>query len=248
MAPRKPKQEKSAVPLEEMEPVDEKKVKKQSQTSPKASSKKEAPKQKVQSSEIAVGEKETSLTPKDEHPKTRQPFDRGPILLGAGLLFMGFLLLAGRFLHIPFNNFLWPFIFIVPGVLVFLSALSSESSSGEGLSIVGGILSMLGFVFLMQTITGLWASWAYIWALIAPTSIGLSQMVYGNLKNHDAIAASGWRLTKIGLSIFVVGFLFFELIIGISGFGLAQFGLPVFPMILIFAGAIMLARSFLRAK
>ena len=245
MAPRKPKQEKSAVPLEEMEPVDEKKVKKQSQTSPKASSKKEAPKQKVQSSEIAVGEKETSLTPKDEHPKTRQPFDRGPILLGAGLLFMGFLLLAGRFLHIPFNNFLWPFIFIVPGVLVFLSALSSESSSGEGLSIVGGILSMLGFVFLMQTITGLWASWAYIWALIAPTSIGLSQMVYGNLKNRDAIAASGWRLTKIGLSIFVVGFLFFELIIGISRFGL---GLPVFPMILIFAGAIMLARSFLRAK
>ena len=245
MAPRKPKQEKPAVPLEEMEPVDEKKVKKQSQTAQKASTKKEAPKQKMQSSEIEVGEKETSTPLKDEQPKTRQSFDRGPVLLGAGLLFMGFLLLAGRFLHIPFNNFLWPFIFIVPGVLVFLSALSSESSSGEGLSIVGGILSMLGFVFLMQTITGLWASWAYIWALIAPTSIGLSQMVYGNLKNRDAIAASGWRLTKIGLSIFVVGFLFFELIIGISRFGL---GLPVFPMILIFAGAIMLARSFLRAK
>jgi hypothetical protein len=245
MAPRKPKQEKPAVPFEEMEPVDEKKVKKQSQTSPKASSKKEAPKQKVQSSEIAVREKETSTPLKEEHPKNRQPIDRGPILLGAGLLFMGFLLLAGRFLHIPFNNFLWPFIFIVPGVLVFLSALSSESSSGEGLSIVGGILSMLGFVFLMQTITGLWVSWAYIWALVAPTSIGLSQMVYGNLKNRDAIAASGWRLTKIGLSIFVVGFLFFELIIGIGRFGL---GLPVFPMILIFAGAIMLARSFLRAK
>jgi len=245
MAPRKPKQEKPAVPLEEMGPVEEKKVKKQSQTAQKASTKKEAPKQKVQSSEIAVREKETSTPLKDEHPKNRQPIDRGPILLGAGLLFMGFLLLAGRFLHIPFNNFLWPFIFIVPGVLVFLSALSSESSSGEGLSIVGGILSMLGFVFLMQTITGLWASWAYIWALVAPTSIGLSQMVYGNLKNRDAIAASGWRLTKIGLSIFVVGFLFFELIIGISRFGL---GLPVFPMILIFAGAIMLARSFLRAK
>ncbi len=241
MAPRKPKQEKQAVPLEKMEPVDEKKVKKQSQTAQKASSKKEATKQKVQSSEIAVREKETSAPLKDEHPKTRQPFDLGPILLGAGLLFMGFLLLAGRFLHIPFNNFLWPFIFIGPGVLVFLSALSSESSSGEGLSIVGGILSMLGFVFLMQTITGLWASWAYIWALVAPTSIGLSQMVYGNLKNRDAIAASGWRLTKIGLSIFVIGFLFFELIIGISRFGL---GLPVFPMILIFAGAIMLARSF----
>lgn len=246
MAPRKPKQEKPAVPLEEMEPVDEKKAKKQTQTVKKASSKKEeAPKQEVQSSEKVMEKKEISALPKDIHPKTHHAYDRGPMLLGAGLLFMGFLLLAGRFLHIPFNDFLWPFILIVPGALVFLSALSSESSSGEGLSILGGILSMLGFVFLMQTITGFWASWAYIWALIAPTSIGLSQMVYGNLKNRDAIAVSGWRLTKIGLSIFVVGFLFFELVLGISGFGLA---LPVFPMILIFVGAIMLARSFLRAK
>jgi len=248
MAPRKPKQEKPAVPLEEMEPVDEKKVKKQTQTARKASSKKEAPKQKVQSPEIAVGEKETDTPLKGEHPKTHQPFDRGPMLLGAGLLFMGFLLLAGRFLRIPFNDFLWPFIFIVPGAMVFLSALFSESSSGEGLSILGGILSMLGLVFLMQTITGLWASWAYIWALVAPTSIGLSQMVYGNLKNRDTIAASGWRLTKIGLSIFMIGFVFFELIVGINGFGIEQFGLPRFPMILIFVGVFMLARSFLRAK
>ena len=248
MAPRKQKQEKPATPLEEMEPVDEKKVKKQTQTAPKASSKKKTPKQKVQSPEIAVGEKETGTLLKGEYPKTHQPFDRGPMLLGAGLLFMGFLLLAGRFLHIPFNDFLWPFIFIVPGAMVFLSALFSESSSGEGLSILGGILSMLGFVFLLQTITDLWASWAYIWALVAPTSIGLSQILYGNLKNRDTIAASGWRLTKIGLSIFVIGFVFFELIIGINGFGIEQFGLPRFPMILIFVGAFMLVRSFLRAK
>ena len=245
MAPRKPKQEKSAAPIEKMEPVDEKKVKKQTQTTKKETSKKEAPSQKAQAPEKAAGEKETSTLLIDAQPKTQRTYDRGPMLLGAGMLLVGFLLLAGRFLHIPFNDFLWPFIFIVPGALVFLSAVFSESSSGEGLSILGGILSMLGFVFLMQTITGLWASWAYIWALIAPTSIGLSQMVYGNLKHRDAITASGWRLTKIGLSIFMVGFLFFELVIGISGFG---FGLPVFPMILIFVGVIILARSFLSAK
>jgi len=242
MAPRKPKQEKSTAPIEETESVDKKKVKKQTQTVKKATSKKEAPKQKAQSPKKVIGEKEINILPKDVHLKTHHTYDRSPMLLGAGLLVMGFILLAGRFLHIPFNDFLWPFIFIVPGALVFLSALSSEGSSGEGLSILGGILSMLGYVFLMQTITGLWASWAYIWALIAPTSIGLSQVVYGNLKNRDAIAAWGWRLTNIGVSIFVVGFLFFELILG------AQFGLPVFPMILIFAGVIMLARSFLRAK
>ncbi len=248
MTPRKSKQEKPAAPLEKMEPADEKIIKKPTQTVRKVSSKKEAPKQKVQSSEKAVEKKEIGTSLKEVHPKTHHTSDRGPIFLGAGLLFMGILLLAGRFLHIPFNDFLWPFIFIVPGALVFLSALSSESSSGEGLSILGGILSMLGFVFLMQAITGLWASWAYIWALVAPTSIGLSQIAYGNLKDRDTIATSGWRLTKIGLSIFVAGFMFFELVLGISGFGLARFGLPVFPMILIFAGVFMLARSFLRAK
>ncbi len=245
MAPRKPKQEKQAAPIKKEELVVEKNPKKQVQAEPL---KKGAPSQKVQSSKKPIQEKKISTSPKDSHPKTHSTSDRGPMLFGAGLLFMGFILLAGRLLNIPFGDFLWPFIFIIPGALVFLSALSSENSSGEGLSILGGILSMLGFVFLMQTITGFWASWAYIWALVAPTSIGLSQMVYGNLKHRDAITASGWRLTKVGLSIFVVGFMFFELVIGISGYGLERFGLPKFPMILIFAGALMLVRSFFHNK
>ena len=245
MAPRKPKQEKQTAPIEKEKPVVEKKTKKQTQTAPQ---KKGTPSQKVQSFNKPIQEKKNNTSPKDNHPKTHNTSDRGPMLFGAGLLFMGFILLAGRLLDIPFGDFLWPFIFIIPGALVFLSALSSENGSGEGLSILGGILSVLGFVFLMQTITGFWASWAYIWALVAPTSIGLSQMVYGNLKHRDTIAASGLRLTKVGLSIFVVGFLFFELIIGISGFGLGRFGLPRFPMILIFAGALMLVRSFFHAK
>jgi len=245
MAPRKPKQEKQTAPIEKEKPVVEKKPKKQTQTAPQ---KKGVPSQKEQSLNKPVQERKNSTSPKDSHPKTHNTSDRGPMLFGAGLLFMGFILLAGRLLDIPFGDFLWPFIFIIPGALVFLSALSSESSSGEGLSILGGILSVLGFVFLMQTITGFWASWAYIWALVAPTSIGLSQMVYGNFKKRDTIAASGLRLTKIGLSILAVGFLFFELIIGVSGYGLERFGLPKFPMTLIFAGALMLVRSFFHTK
>ena len=179
---------------------------------------------------------------------TGQKMDRGSILLGTGMLVMGGLLLAGKLLEISFGQFLWPFIFIVPGALVFLSAISPDSSSGEGLSILGGILIALGFVFLMQSVTGFWASWAYIWALIAPTSVGLSQMVYGNLKQRDAIAASGMRLVKIGLALLIVGFIFFEIFLGISGFGLRQFGLPVFPMMLILFGVFMLVQSFLNKR
>jgi len=182
-----------------------------------------------------------------EKPEKSAP-DRGALILGGGLLFLGFLLLLGRLLQIPFGDYLWPFIFIVPGVLVFLTALSTQSSSGEGLSILGGILTMLGLVFFAQTVTGLWATWAYIWALVAPTSIGISQMVYGMAKGREAISQSGRRLAMLGLFMFGIGFVFFELIIGISGFGLANFGLPVFPMLLIFAGLIVLVRSLVRGR
>jgi hypothetical protein len=174
--------------------------------------------------------------------------DRGAIFFGGGLLVMGLLLLLGRLLQIPFGVFLWPFIFIVPGILVFLTALSSDSSSGEGLSILGGILTSLGALFLAQSITGLWASWAYAWALVAPTSVGFAQMIYGERKGRDAIVQSGRRLVNIGLTIFAVGFVFFELILGISGFGLGRFGLPVFPMMLIFLGLVILVRSYLRSR
>ncbi len=174
--------------------------------------------------------------------------DRGALFFGGGLLVMGLLLLLGRLLAIPFGVFLWPFIFIVPGILVFLTALSTDSSSGEGLSILGGILTSLGALFLAQSITGLWASWAYAWALIAPTSVGFAQMVYGERKGRDAIVQSGRRLVNIGLTIFAIGFVFFELILGISGFGLGRFGLPVFPMMLIFVGLVILVRSYLRNR
>ena len=174
--------------------------------------------------------------------------DRGALILGGGLLFLGFVLLFGRLLNIPFGNYLWPFIFIVPGVLVFLTAMTTDSSSGEGLSILGGILTTLGVLFFVQSVTGLWATWAYAWALIAPTSVGLSQMIYGMVKDRDSIVQSGRRLATLGLFMFAIGFVFFELIIGISGFGLASFGLPVVPMLLIFVGLIVLVRSLVRGR
>ena len=188
--------------------------------------------------------------PLAKEQKADQPsgLDRGALFFGGGLFFMGVLLLLGRLLQIPFGVFLWPFIFIIPGVLVFLTALSSDSSSGEGLSILGGILTSLGMLFLLQSMTNLWATWAYAWALVAPTSIGFSQMIYGERKNREAIVQSGRRLANIGLTIFAVGFIFFELILGISGYGLGRFGLPVFPMILIFAGLVILVRSYLRNR
>ena len=203
--------------------------------------------------EVVVEEPKAKDSSKKEsvmEKRSAQPsgFDRGALILGGGMLLMGVILLLGRLVGISFTAYLWPFIFIVPGMLVFLTALSTESSSGEGLSILGGILTMLGFVFLAQSVTGLWASWAYVWALIAPTSVGISQMVYGMRKDRDKIVQSGRKLANLGMVMFVIGFVFFELIIGVSGFGLARFGLPVFPMMLIFAGLIVLYSTLVHRK
>lgn len=178
--------------------------------------------------------------------KTRD--DRSAIFLGAGLLIFGVLLLIGRLLSIPFGDYLWPFIFIVPGVLLFITSLNSQSGSAEGLSILGGILTSLGLLFLAQSITGLWATWAYAWALVAPTSIGVSQMIFGRHQDRESIYQSGLRVTMVGLWILLAGFIFFELIIGVSGFGLSNLGLPVMPMVLIFLGVVILIRSVLRQQ
>ncbi|MBM3136686.1 MAG: hypothetical protein FJZ98_00690 [Chloroflexi bacterium] len=247
MAPRKKQAS------EEPEVLPEKEIKAENQTK-KTSTRKVSKDKQVPAEEHLKAEVEATINEhQSEHPAvpvkpTKGSLDRGALILGGGLLFLGVMLLLGRLLRIPFGDFLWPFIFIVPGVLVFLTALSTESSSGEGLSILGGILTTLGLVFFLQSVTGLWATWAYVWALVAPTSIGVSQMIYGMSKDRDSIAESGRRLAMLGLFMFGIGLVFFELIIGISGFGLASFGLPVFPILLIFIGLMILVRSLFRGR
>ena len=174
--------------------------------------------------------------------------DRGALMIGGGLVVLGAVLLLGELFGFSFGEFLWPFIFIVPGILIFVSALSLQGGNAEGLAVFGSILTMLGLVFFTQTVFDLWASWAYAWALIAPTSIGLGQMIYGTHKGQESIVRAGRNLVNIGLTIFVVGFVFFELIIGLDGFGLASFGLPAIPIALILIGILILVHALIHAR
>ena len=50
---------------------------------------------------------------------------------------------------------------------------------GLGLAIPGAILAMIGFVLWYQASTGLYATWAYAWALVVPTGVGLGMLLYG---------------------------------------------------------------------
>jgi len=165
------------------------------------------------------------------------------LIAGLALILLGILFLAGQFLRIDIGGLLWPFLIILPGAAMFLAALLS-GPGGEPLLYPGSIVGMVGLILLYQNLTGHWSSWAYAWALIAPTSIGLGQVVYGALKGRGELVKSGLSLAGVGIVIFLVAAAFFELVLGMSGFSLGAMG---FPLFLIGLGILILAANLIRA-
>jgi hypothetical protein len=110
---------------------------------------------------------------------------------------------------------------------------------------IGALVTMTGLILFFQNLTGLWASWSYAWALIAPTSLGLGQLAYGLVKGDMAARRSGTRLATMGFIIFLMAGVFFELIIGVSGFGLGRWG---WSLLLIAAGVVLLLRAILPGR
>jgi hypothetical protein len=167
-------------------------------------------------------------------------FRPGNVLIGGLLILLGIVFLIGELFNIRIGQFIWPFFIIGPGVFLFLLSLMLDEESGKGLSGVGGLVTMVGLVLFFQNVTGYWATWAYAWALVAPTSIGLGMFSYGLLKGKADIRQEGWNVAKVGLAIFIVAAVFFELIVGLSGFGLGRYG---WPSLLIVLGIFLLFRN-----
>jgi hypothetical protein len=165
------------------------------------------------------------------------------LVFGAAFILFGLLLLAGQLLHIDFFSLLWPFFIIVPGVALLIGSLMASGKGGEPFAIVGSIVTMVGSILLFQNITGLWATWAYAWALIAPTSIGLGQVLWGAIKGRQDKVKEGLNLAGVGLVIFLVAGAFFELVLGVSGFGLGPLALP---FLLIGLGIVLIVVNLVR--
>ena len=169
-------------------------------------------------------------------------------VVGAGLILVGVLFIAGRYVSarfdIDFGHYTWPFFIIIPGLLLFIGSFLFEQRAGIKIAAFGGVVTMTGFILLIQNTFGLFTSWAYSWALVAPTSIGLAKLVYGSLRGLGDQVKSGLNLTGIGLGIFVFGAFFFEFGIGISGF---RFGTAwlCWPALLIGLGILLLLSSLL---
>lgn len=169
---------------------------------------------------------------------------QGNRVLGAVLILVGIVFLLGQFFDISLGRVAWPFFIIVPGLVIFVTALMTEEKAGEGLATVGSIVTMVGLILFYQNLTDHWESWAYAWALIAPTSIGIGHVIYGTLRGSSELVNSGLRMAGIGLVIFLIAAAFFELVIGISGRSLPYANL-LWPLLLIGVGLLFLLRNLL---
>ncbi len=167
----------------------------------------------------------------------------GTTLIVIGILFF-LIQVLGLALNIDMAALAWPFFVIIPGLVIFVIALFLPAETGLGFGMFGAMVTMSGLILLYQNLTSHWESWAYVWALIAPTSAGVAQLIFGLLRGRREWTRSGFNLITIGLAIFLVGAAFFELVIGISGFRFAWSGI-VWPLLLILLGVILLLRSLL---
>lgn len=179
---------------------------------------------------------------KQNKPETMR---RSNMLFGALLIFLGIIFLVGQFFDVHLGHYLWPFTIIIPGVLLFLGALSLEGETAKALAIVSGIVTMVGVILFAQSLTDWWASWSYAWALVAPTGSGLGLWLLGTIKDRAELVQTGKELIRVGLIIFVLGAIFFELFIGINGFGFGPYGLP---LLLVILGIFLLLRNLRGGK
>lgn len=159
-------------------------------------------------------------------------------IIGLVLITLGALLWLARASDFSVGALLWPLFILVPGGALLVVALNDPQRSN--LAVPGSLLSTLGLIFLFQSITGYFESWAYIWALI-PASIGAGRALQGRLDNDADLARKGEVAARNGLIGLAAFFIFFEVIIGIGGRGI--FSNLLFPLLLIGAGLYLLSRN-----
>src|SRR5215207_6387922 len=164
-------------------------------------------------------------------------------LVGLLLIVLGVLFLIGRMVSVNVERLAWPFFVIVPGVSVFFFSLARENQAGERLAMVGSAVTMVGTILLLQNIFDYFQSWAYAWALVFPTSVGVGQIIYGSIKNRADMTATGRWLAVVGIILFVVLAVFFEFVIGLGGRGISLDSVG-WAVVLIVVGAVLLVGRY----
>ncbi len=172
----------------------------------------------------------------------RQLSRLGSLIFGLVLILLGVLFLVDDYLGLDLGRIRWPFFILIPGLLIYLASFLLPDEPARGLSAAGSIVTMVGLVLFVQDRYDLYQTWAYVWALVAPTSLGLGWLGHALLRRDGKMARESIQLVGVGLLLFTIGFVFFELLIGLSGFR-QPWLLNLWPALLILLGLVLLVRS-----
>ena len=166
---------------------------------------------------------------------------RSAVILGAIFIVVG-----GAFLVTNLTGFAldaaWPLFIIVPGLVLVAASFTVGGEAGGGLAIAGSIVTTVGLILAVQEASGLYATWAYAWALVAPGSVGVGMFLFGTFTDRPDLRAAGLRLAGIGLALFIGFALFFEGVIGLSSDGPPPLE-GLLPIALIALGGILVVGS-----
>jgi hypothetical protein len=164
------------------------------------------------------------------------------MVAGIVLVVVGSLFLVVRVADLSLGPHAWPLWIVVPGLAMLFGSLAIPPRGGLGLAVPGAMLAMVGSILWVQDAYGLYATWAYAWALVAPTGPGLAMLLYGGVRGDRELAGEGLRVTLVGIGLFLGFGLFFEGVVGISGHRMENLD-QVLPYAAIGLGALMVVLS-----
>lgn len=175
-------------------------------------------------------------------PPARQAATPPGMVVGIVLVVVGSLFLALRVADVSLGAHAWPLWIVVPGVAMLLGSLAIPPRGGLGLAVPGAILATVGLILWVQDAYGLYGTWAYAWALVAPTAPGVAMLLYGGVHGDRGLVSEGFRTTLTGIGLFLGFGLFFEGVIGVSGHRIANLD-EVLPFAVIALGLLLVVLS-----
>ena len=164
------------------------------------------------------------------------------LVAGIVLVVIGVVFLLIRVVDVTIGSGSWPLWIIVPGLAMVAGSLAIPPRGGLGLAVPGTIIAIVGGILWVQDAYGLYATWAYAWALVAPTGPGLAMLVYGLVRGDTELAGDGFRTLLVGIGLFLGFGFFFEGVIGLSGHRIANLD-EVLPYVVIGFGVLLVVSS-----